>query len=194
MNEEQKMEVAIFRFGVIHDFVSGVQLDRGEQNRLLREKCKRKWSIPHSSRTRLTRSTILRWIKRYRGSNGKLESLHPSDRSDRGVSRGLDEETSLVLISLRKEMPKSTVPYLIETMDKRGLISPGVGLNLSKVYRFLHGQDLMNPEQRPPQDRRKFEAELPNDLWQSDAMHGPKVEVDGTIRKSYLQTDHETLA
>ena len=38
MNEEQKMEVAIFRFGVIHDFVSGVQLDRGEQKRLLREK------------------------------------------------------------------------------------------------------------------------------------------------------------
>lgn len=49
MNEEQKMEVAIFRFGVIHDFVSGVRLERGEQNRLLREKCERKWSIPHSS-------------------------------------------------------------------------------------------------------------------------------------------------
>jgi len=196
MNEEQKMEVAIFRFGVIHDFVSGVHLDRGEQNRLLREKCKRKWSIPHSSRTRLTRSTILRWIKRYQDSNGKLESLHPSDRSDRGVSRGIDEETSLTLISLRKEMPKSTVPYLIETMDKRGLISPGVELNLSKVYRFLHRHNLMNTEQRQPQDRRKFEAELPNDLWQSDSMHGPKVEVDGRMRKSYLLAfldDHSRL-
>jgi transposase InsO family protein len=196
MNEEQKMEVAIFRFGVIHDFVSGVQLDRGEQKRLLREKCKRKWSIPHSLRTRLTRSTILRWIKRYKDSNGKLESLCPSDRSDRGVSRGLDEETSLSLISLRKEMPKSTIPYLIETMDKRGLVCPGVVLNLSKVYRFLHRHNLMNTEQRQPQDRRKFEVELPNDLWQSDSMHGPKVEVDGRMRKSYLLAfldDHSRL-
>jgi transposase InsO family protein len=195
MNEEQKMEVAGFRFGLIHDFVSGVQLDRGEQKRLLRKKCERKWFIPHSTRTRLTRSTILRWIKRYKDSNGKLESLCPSDRSDRGVSRGLDEETSLALISLRKEMPKSTVHYLIETMDKRGLVSPGVELNLSKVYRFLHRHNLMNTEQQA-QDRRKFEVELPNDLWQSDAMHGPKVEVDGKMRKSYLLAfldDHSRL-
>jgi len=195
MNEEQKMEVAIFRFGLIHDFVSGVQLDRGEQKRLLRKKCERKWFIPHSTRTRLTRSTILRWIKRYKDSNGKLESLCPSDRSDRGVSRGLDEETSLALISLRKEMPKSTVPYLIETMDKRGLVSSGVELNLSNVYRFLHRHNLMNTEQQA-QDRRKFEVELPNDLWQSDAMHGPKVEVDGKMRKSYLLAfldDHSRL-
>ena len=196
MNDEQKMEVATFRFGVIHDFISGAHLEFGEQERLLKEKCKRRWPIPHSTRTHLARSTILRWIKRYRGSNGKLTSLYPFDRSDRGVSRGIDEETALALISLRKEMPKSTVPYLIETMDKRGLISPGVGLNLSKVYRFLHGQDLMNPEQRPPQDRRKFEAELPNDLWQSDAMHGPRVEVEGLMRKSYLLAfidDHSRL-
>ncbi len=196
MNDEQKMEVAVFRFGIIHDFVSGAHLEFGEQERILKEKCKRRWSIPHSTRTHLTRGTILRWIKRYRGSNGKLVSLYPSDRSDRGVSRGIDEETAIALISLRKEMPKSTVPYLIETMDKRGLVSPGVGLNLSKVYRFLHGQDLMNPEQRQPQDRRKFEAELPNDLWQSDAMHGPRVEVEGLMRKSYLLAfidDHSRL-
>jgi len=32
----------------------------------------------------------------------------------------------------------------------------------------------------------KFKAELPNDLWQSDVMHGPKVDVNGNMRKSYL--------
>ena len=196
MNEEQKMEVAIFRFGVIHDFVSGVQLERGEQERLLKEKCDRKWSIPHSPRTRLTRGTLLRWITRYKGSNGKLESLYPCDRSDRGVSRSLDEETSLALISLKKEMPKSTVPCLIQTMDKRGMVSPGVELNLSTVYRFLHQHNLMNAEHTHPQDRRKFEVELPNDLWQSDSMHGPKVAAEGRMRKSYLLAfldDHSRL-
>ena len=54
MKEEQKRQVAIFRFGVIHDFVGGVRLDRGDQQKLLREKCERKYSIPFSQRTRLT--------------------------------------------------------------------------------------------------------------------------------------------
>lgn len=196
MNEEEKIEVAIFRFGVIHDFVSGVDLQRGEQERLLMEKCERKWSIPHTCRTRLTRSTILRWIKRYKESNGKLESLYPSKRSDRGAVRGMDEETSLALIRLRQELPKMTVPDLIETMKKKGLVSPGIELSLTTVYRFLHNHDLMHQAQSKPQDRRKFEAEMPNDLWQSDSMHGPKVQVEGRIKKSYLLAfidDHSRL-
>ena len=196
MDEDQKKDVAIFRFGVISDFVSGVHLERGEQEQFLREKCRRKWSIPHSFRTRLTRSTILRWIKRYRDSNGKLESLYPNDRSDRGISRGMDEETSLALIRLRRELPRATVPFVIEKMDERGLVSSGMDLNLSTVYRFLHCHNLMNPAQSKPEDRRKFEAELPNDLWQSDAMHGPRVEVDGRMRKTYLLAfidDHSRL-
>jgi len=196
MNEDEKREVGIFRFGVIHDFVSGLKLDRGEQERLIREKCQRKWSIPYSSRTRLTRSTILRWIRRYTESNRKLESLYPLSRSDRGVSRGMDEETSLALIRLRKELPKATVPSLIETMQKRRLVSPGVILNLSTVYRFLHHHHLMNPTQGKPVDRRKFEVELPNDLWQSDVMHGPMVEVDEKMKKTYLLAfldDHSRL-
>jgi len=54
----------------------------------------------------------------------------------------------------------------------------------------------MNLVQSKPIDRRKFEVELPNDLWQSDSMHGPRVEVDGRMRKSYLLAfldDHSRL-
>jgi transposase InsO family protein len=108
----------------------------------------------------------------------------------------MDEETALALIGLRKELPKATVPTLIETMEKRRLVSPGVRLNLSTGSRFLHHHNLMNPAQGKPVDRRKFEVELPNDLWQSDAMHGPRVEVDGRMRKSYLLAfldDHSRL-
>ncbi len=196
MDEDRKKEVAIFRFGVISDFVNGAQLERGEQERLLREKCERKWTIPYSYRTRLTRSTILRWIKRYNESRGKLESLYPSDRSDRGMSRGMDEETSLALIRIREDLPKLGVPDLIETIKQRGLVSPDIDLPLSTVYRFLHNHHLMRPARGKKEDKRKFEAELPNDLWQSDAMHGPKVEVEGRMRKTYLLAfldDHSRL-
>jgi putative transposase len=196
MNEEQKQEVAVFRFGVISDFVGPVHLERGEQKRLLREKCDRKWSIPYSQRTRLTKSTLLRWIKRYKESNGNLKSLFPVDRSDRGASRGIDEETALALLHFRKQMPTSTVPHLVKMMQKRSLIPHGTRLSLTTVYRFLHRNQLMDLAKGQVQDRRKFEAELPNDLWQSDSMHGPQVEVDGRMRKTYLFAfldDHSRL-
>jgi len=83
MDEERKKEIAVFRFGVIHEFVGGAVLDYGEQERLLGEKCARKWQIPYSNRTRVSRGAMLSWIKQYKGSGGKLESLYPKDRNAR---------------------------------------------------------------------------------------------------------------
>lgn len=45
MEENQKMDIAVFRYSVIHDFVGGVNLEYGEKQKLLREKCARKWAI-----------------------------------------------------------------------------------------------------------------------------------------------------
>jgi len=196
MDEEQKKQVAVFRFGVIHDLARGVQWGRGERERLLREKCGRKWQMPFSQKTRLTRSTILRWVRMYQAGNGKLESLSPRDRSDQGKSRALSEETACALTALRKEFPEAPVTFVIRQMGKRGLGAARGTLPRSTVYRFLHQQGLMDLAQARTQDRRKFEAELPNDLWQSDAMHGPMVEVEGKKRKTYLLAfldDHSRL-
>lgn len=194
MIEDQKKEVATFRFGVICDFVNGPKPDHGRKEKLLREKCGRKWEIPFSDKTRICRSTIIRWISLYEKGGGKLESLYPRERSDCGKSRTLDEETSLALISLRNEFPDGLARKLIEVMDERRLVTPGVKLDLSKVYRFLHQHDLM--AKITPCDRRKFEAALPNDLWQADVMHGPLVDCGGKSKKSYLIAiidDHSRL-
>jgi len=196
MEDDKRQQIATFRFGVIHDLVGHVELEPGEQERLIREKCARKWVIPFSEKTRISRSTMLRWVKLYKESGGRLESLCTQDRSDQGGSRAMDEETSLALIGLRKEFPRATVPRLIAEMNKRRLVSPGVTLNPSTVYRFLHRHDLMELARSVPEDRRKFEAELPNDLWQVDCMHGPRVEHEGKQRKTYLiafMDDHSRL-
>jgi hypothetical protein len=174
MTEDEKMQVAVFRFGVISDFVIGCQMSRAEKRRLIHDKCARKWQIPFSEKTRLSRGTISRWCRLYKDSNGDLKSLQPKDRCDQGKSRAMDEETCLSLIELKLETPALTVPQLIEQINR---ISPDIVLNNSTVYRFLHQQDLIHLQVKKPVDRRKFEAELPNDLWQSDVMHGPKVDV-----------------
>jgi putative transposase len=196
MTEDEKMQVAVFRFSVISDFVNGIQMARDERRRLIRDKCDRKWQIPFSEKTRISKGTIRRWIRLYMNSNGDLKSLYPKDRSDQGRSRAMDEDTCCGLIELRLENQAATVPQLIEQMNRRKLITPGIALNNSTVYRFLHQQDLMSQTMHKPKDCRKFEAELPNDMWQSDVMHGPMVEFGGRMRKSYLVAfidDHSRL-
>ncbi len=189
MDEEQKKQIAVFRFGAIADLVGGIHLERGERERLIREKCERRWGIPYSDRSRLTRTTIRRWIKRY---DGRLESLYPEDRADTGQSRVLSEETGLALIRVRQTFPKAPVRKLIEQLEHAGWgkLAP------TTAYRFLRDRGLMKAQQIIPEDRRKFEAELPNDLWQSDVLHGPLVETGGKKRKSYLIAfidDHSRL-
>jgi len=194
MTEDEKMQVAVFRFSVISDFVNGIQIANDERRRLIEDKCDRKWQIPFSEKTRISKGTIRRWIRLY--TNGDLKSLYPKDRSDQGRSRIMDEDTCGALMELRLENQAITVPQLIKEMNRRKLITPGISLNNSTVYRFLHQQDLMSLTMHKPKDCRKFEAELPNDMWQSDVMHGPMVEFGGRMRKSYLIAfidDHSRL-
>ena len=196
MIEDEKMQVAVFRFAVISDFVTGAQMSRGEKRRLMRDKCARKWQIPFSEKTSLSIGTINRWCRLYKDSNSDLKSLQPKDRCDQGKSRAMDEDTCLSLIELKLQTPALTVPQLIELMNRQNRVSPAIVLNNSTVYRFLHQQNLVHLPVKKPVDRRKFEAELPNDLWQSDVMHGPKVDVNGKMRKSYLIAvidDHSRL-
>ena len=196
MDDDKKNQIATFRFGVIHDLVGHVTLEPGEQERLIREKCDRKWVIPFSDKTRITRSTILRWVKLYKESGGRLEVLANHNRCDQGKSRVIDEETGLALIRLRAELPKATLARLIREMEQRRLVSPGLVLTSPTVHRFLLHHGLMKAAQAIPEDRRRFEAELPNDLWQSDVMHGPVVEHEGKMRKTYLIAfidDHSRL-
>jgi hypothetical protein len=79
---EEKQKIATFRFVVIGDLVTS-NLEPGEQERLIGEKIRRKWQIPLSLRTRVGRSIILRWIKLYKDSGNKIESLFPDERNDR---------------------------------------------------------------------------------------------------------------
>jgi putative transposase len=186
MTEELQKQVAVFRFGIIHDLVGGTRLEHGEREELLREKCDRKWVIPGSHRSRISRGTILRWVKLYIDSGSKLESLYSKRRTDKGQGRVLDDDTCQALIALRHQLPKLPVPELVKTMNERRLVTSGTTLNLTTVYRLLHNHNLMAREQPAAADRRKFEAELPNDLWQSDVMHGPHLLQGGKLRKSYL--------
>lgn len=196
MTDKEREDVALFRFGVISDLVGATRLDHGERGRRIKEKAATRWNIPHSSRTRISDNTIRRWMAIYEKSGRQLDSLKPVPRSDMGRTRQVDEDTVLSLVRLRKAKPLLPVAHLIEEMEQKGLVSPGYTLRLSTAYRVLKKAGLSGRPTGDAIDRRRFEAEFPNDIWQSDVMHGPQVLVDGKKRKSYLIAfldDHSRL-
>jgi len=185
MNEEAKKRIAEFRFGVIHDLIGERKLHRGQRKRLLQEKAACEWEIPHTGRSRISVSTILSWVRRYNRGGRRLESLYPEQRKDRGRPRALSEETVLGLCELKKQCKGASLSVVLQQARRNNIIGHEFKVANATIYRLFQQQGLMNREEHL-EDRRRFEAELPNDIWQSDCMHGPMVEVEGRQRKSYL--------
>jgi len=183
MDEDAKKTIAVFRFGVIADLVGGRKLLRGEKEALLREKASLQWEIPFSLRSHISRSTILSWMRSYEKGGRRLESLYPEERKDKGRYRVMDEEAIAALIQLRKERMGITLPVLLKEARAKGILPPHYMVSYATIYRIFRQHGVSENHIYP--DRRRFEAELPNDIWQSDALHGPKALHEGKLKKTY---------
>lgn len=138
MVTNQNRQIALFRYGIISDFVNRTQLLKyGEKEKLLRSKYNCTWQIPYSKKTSISRGIILYWIKRYKESGGKIESLYSQRRSDIGKSRVIDTQTANNLIYLTKNSEISSVRTILSEMNCRGLVTYGTSLTFPTVYRFL---------------------------------------------------------
>jgi transposase InsO family protein len=91
----------------------------------------------------------------------------------------------MAIRQLYADQPTLTVPALKRRLLQKKQIRSEADLNTATVYRFIEKENLrITPTEH--EDRRKFEAESPNDLWQSDAMHGPMAFIRGVRKKTYL--------
>lgn len=195
MDKEQREKIALFRFGVISDLVARKALSWGEREEMIQRLVSKRWEIPGTPRSCISRSTVLHWLALYEQSGGRLEALQPRLRCDRGTSRRLDGDTEAALVNLKRELPAASLPVLLKVARQRKVLGAGFSVSLPSLYRLFkrHGLD---GDQRLPQDRRRFETELANDLWQCDCLHGPRVQVGEKLRKSYLFAiidDHSRL-
>lgn len=196
MSEDEKnMAIATFRFGIISEFVTGMRLDYGEKEKLIAEKISRHYQIPESSQTRISKSTIKSWISNYRSAGNKITGLMPKKRKDNGQFKSLDPNLQMAIQEIKRNFPEITGIALVTELKHQRYLATNEDINLSVLYRFLKKENLQRP--KLAHDRRAFEASLPNELWQSDVLHGPIICVDGKKIKSYLIAiidDHSRLA
>jgi transposase InsO family protein len=126
-----------------------------------------------------------KWICDYKKAGHRIEGLYPQSRIDKGVSRSLSGALKIAIKEIKKETPNLKAPALIASLRHKKLIGADEKINLSTLYRYLQTQELTTINEDAI-DKRNFEALAPNEIWQSDVMHGPYIRLDGKAKKSYL--------
>lgn len=183
---ELRLQVALFRYGLIAEFVSLPSNTPGLYQRL-QHKAAQEYTIPGSSRTRVAAETLRDWLQAYR--HGGFDALLPKPRADRGRSRGLPPEVVEQLLNLKEQNPKLSVRLIIGLLRQSGTVPEELPLPPSTIHRLLDRAGLMQPSAGEPtdKDRRRFAFARAGQLWMSDVMHGPTVGVGAKVRrKAYL--------
>ena len=185
---DRRLQIAVFRYSLIAPLL---RLEPGSEafGRQLRETAARPVDIPGSRRASVSVTTLRRWLRTYRDDG--LEGLQPKRRSDRNSSRALDERTAAVLAGIKADTPALSVRLAIRRALRSGLLPPDTRLAESTVYRMLRAEGLAGRRAAaaPAKDRRRFAYRLAGEMWQSDAMHGPKIRCDPRRRgKTYRLT------
>lgn len=184
-DQNRKIEVATFRFGIISEFVTGVKLSYGEKEKLLLEKSMRQYKIPYSNRSTISRSTIISWVNEYKAHGNQIEGLFPKERKDKGSYKNLDSTLRIAIKEMKKSNPSYTVPVIIKKLKHQKLLPLNQDINYRSIYRYLK-QEKLESINEDAVDKRHFEADAPNGIWQSDVMHGPQAKINGINRKTYL--------
>jgi putative transposase len=168
-------KVALFRYGLIAPLVLET-LPRGELTRRAEEIAARNYEIPYSQRNSLSVDTLLDWALRYRRDG--FSALAPQARRDRGQSRVVPPQLAELIERLKRENPHRTgMTLLRELALVSGTDTPAI--SAATLYRFLQQRGLTTRQLLAAPAHKKFEAELSNQIWQSDMLFGPYVQRAG---------------
>ena len=150
----------------------------------------------------VSEATVSRWVSRYRG-DGEAAFEPRSRRPSSSPMKISDDVTSLIL-NLRRELASGGLdagPVTIRWhLQRRHQIT----VSISTIRRSLVAAGLVepNPKKKPKSAYIRFEADLPNECWQSDFTHwrlanGADVEIlswlDDHARYALSVTAHQPV-
>jgi len=171
MDDKKREEIALFRYSLIVPFLTQEELEWGVKGELVQRMTKQIHQIPFSQKTSLHESTIRRYLKMYR-DNG-FDGLKPNSRSDIGKSHKIPSEVLEQAFLLKREEARRSAKKIIQLMEVHQWAPLGL-LKPSTLARILKQNDLTYKQlKQSNRSFRSFQAEHPNQLWQSDIMYGP---------------------
>ena len=119
----------------------------------------------------LSRQHIYRLLSRYR--DGGLDAVEPRSRRPASNPHTVGDEVIAAVVLLREHLTADGLdagPLTLQGhLAQQGLPVPST----STIRRILHHHGLITPQprKRPRSSYRRFQAEQPNECWQSDFTH-----------------------
>jgi len=168
---------AVFRYGVISEAVNPIAGQKISQ--ILARNAAKIHQLPDGVQRRYNIATLRLWLGKYR--HGGLDALLPKERSDKGESRSIDDDTAEIIARHRVQHRRVSVKLFWEILHQDGVLPDGVQVKENALRRFLKIRGLAKKHRGPAKARAKFEMPHSNDLWIADYMHGPQV--SGTGKK-----------
>lgn len=172
MSDDPRRAEALFRYAVLGELLHR-RLRRGDLQRGLRARAAEVFTGPDGRKRRYAEKTLQEWYYRFR--RGGFDALVPRARSDRGRSRALAPELQELVVAMKREDPGRSAQLIFEELLRAGRLRRGE-VSLSTIRRLLRREGLSGPRkelERPA--RLRWQASRSGELWQGDALHGPKL-------------------
>lgn len=179
-HHQQTLSLDLWRLSVIGDLIHRHPDDGRTMVDRLAELAGKTWVRPDGTPCQVCAETIRKWHARFQA--GGLAGLSDS-RACPGTH--IPEPLGNALIDLRRKNPNWTVMLLTEELQKTG-VWKGRDPSLASLYRWCKAKGLLRSRKAELLSGRAFEFTAFGALMLSDVLHGPKVNVRGRKRKTYL--------
>ncbi len=170
--DAHRRDVALFRLAVLGDLIHQ-DLLRGELGPALAAKAAKTWRTPDGRERRVAAKTIRNWLHLHRKDG--FDGLIPRKRKDRGSSRSISADISALILDMKREDPGRSAPLILKELLDAGRIQRRA-FSVSSVQRLIERSGLSGPQMElEVPARHRFRASVTGELWQVDAVHGPKL-------------------
>jgi transposase InsO family protein len=173
--------MAMWRFGLIAPVINGTYTAPSKMA-YYRECTKDGLMMPDGTTARYSPKTLSYWECSYR--RGGFEALIDRGRCDKGEPRRLSSEAASAILRLKEEFPKMNATMVLERLIADGTVNQQ-DVSLSTVQRFVR-RATVGRAVGTAKDRKAYEAERVNGIWQADTLYGPYVKDGGRKCRAYL--------
>ena len=184
MKQEQrdkaKNAIALFRYGLISPIVNNTYEEISKEE-YFRKVAMKTYEL-NGKEIKVRPSTIKNWLINY----NKLgyEGLIPKTRTDLNSPRNITSDTQQEIIDYKKSFPHISGTLIYQKLIEDGYIKED-NVSKSTILKFIRDNYLLFGDDGKI-DRRAFEMEFANDMWDADTSHGPYLTIDGKKIKTYL--------
>jgi putative transposase len=165
-------EVALLRYRMIAPLLDP-DIKQGSRARIVKHISSQWVEHPNTKKqVQFQPETIRHWLKRYKKEG--FSGLKSKIRKDKNSIKSMPEPIAQDAINLKLENPSRTIDGIISILEKSGKVPQGV-VKRSTLHRLFQNRNINIRKLKPTSVFGRFEAQFPNDLWQSDLLFGPKL-------------------